>query len=231
MRELSASERNQILGARDSGLSIGKVAAQFGRPKSTVQYTIEHRHDRVDGISQPRSGRPRRLSAGDKRLLKFAFQRNPQISYAQLIAENCPGVRKTQVYRFVKTLYIHKWKALERILLNQEDADRRYSWALEHSNWRAPEWRRVVWSDECSVEKGAGARQEWVFRRAGEGLRRDLVQPTPRGTRFSVMFWAAFSYGMRTDLVIVRGSRKCSRRLYSAIIRRDLKGAPSNDYE
>ena len=182
LQELNASERNQILGARDTGLSYGKLATRFNLPRSTIQYTIEHRHDRPGGESQPRSGRPRKLSPGDKRLLKLAFQRDPHITYARLIAENCPGVRKTQVYNFVKSLHIHKWKALKRTLLKQEDADRRYGWALEHSNWTVARWKRVVWSDECSVEKGVGAKQEWVFRRASKGLRRDLVQPTPRRT-------------------------------------------------
>jgi len=105
--ELTASERNQILGARDTGLSIGQVAAQFGRPKSTIQYTIKHRKNRPTGESRPRSGRPQSLSPGDKRLLKLAIQRDPHVTYAQLIAENCPGVSKTQVYRFIKTLHIH----------------------------------------------------------------------------------------------------------------------------
>ena len=41
MHELSASERNQILGARDAGISIGHIVAQFRRPKnSNVVYGV-----------------------------------------------------------------------------------------------------------------------------------------------------------------------------------------------
>ena len=127
LQELNASERNQILGARDTGLSYGKLATRFNLPRSTIQYTIEHRHDRPGGESQPRSGRPRKLSPGDKRLLKLAFQRDPHITYARLIAENCPesGRLKCTVSSNLST-FTSKWKALKQTLLKQEDANMRY---------------------------------------------------------------------------------------------------------
>lgn len=98
-----------------------------------------------------------------------------------------------------------------RTLLLEEHAVKRLKWAEEHINWAEEDWKRVRWSDECSIERGSGVRQGWVFRRPGEGLERWAVQGKPLFTRFSQMFWACFGFDIRSDLVVMEGDPDSKR--------------------
>jgi len=36
--------------------------------------------------------------------------------------------------------------------------EKRYKWAKEHLKWTEANWRKIGWSDECSVEQSADPR-------------------------------------------------------------------------
>ncbi len=90
-------------------------------------------------------------------------------------------------------------------MLLLEHARAQLAWAEHHKDWTAEDWRKVRWSDECSIERGKGQRQEYVFRRIGEALERWAVQGRPHFIKVTKMFWAAFDHGIRTDLVAMEG--------------------------
>lgn len=60
---------------------------------------------------------------------------------------------------------------------------------------------RVRWSDECTVEQGAGIQPTWTFRRPREQLLEHDVCTCHTGKAVKQMFWAAFGGDIRTGLV------------------------------
>jgi hypothetical protein len=52
---------------------------------------------------------------------------------------------------------IQKWLAKKRPLLTKGTAAKRYTWAKKYSKWTVTEWSNVLFSDECSVERGVWA--------------------------------------------------------------------------
>ncbi len=88
------------------------------------------------------------------------------------------------------------------------------------------------WSDECLIQLGKGQKLEWVFVAGGKGqhkrrLQRDMVQPRRCGKQKSKMFWAAFGYGVRTQLVPIDGDPEAPRggvtaRVYREVLDRHL---------
>ena len=40
---------------------------------------------------------------------------------------------------------------------------KRLAWCKEREYWGFEEWSKVIWSDECSVERGTGKERVWVF--------------------------------------------------------------------
>ena len=55
------------------------------------------------------------------------------------------------------------WRAKKRPKFTEEHAKKRYQWAQIRRYWDVTMWRRMMFSDECSVERGAGKKQIWVF--------------------------------------------------------------------
>jgi transposase len=59
------------------------------------------------------------------------------------------------------------------------------------------EWKRVVWSDECSVEKSSNPDVQWVFRTAKEKWLPECVKGVRKSGGVKTMVWACFAGGLK----------------------------------
>jgi hypothetical protein len=57
---------------------------------------------------------------------------------------------KTLREAFAKEGY-HRRVARKKPFLNETQRNRRLRFALEHRNWTAEDWKKVVWTDECYI--------------------------------------------------------------------------------
>jgi hypothetical protein len=79
-----------------------------------------------------------------------------------------PNVSKNTITRYLQKSGIQKWRCRKRPLLNDTKAAARLQWALLHDNKPDTYWRRWVWSDECSIERGKGGAWDFVYRKRGK---------------------------------------------------------------
>jgi transposase len=92
-----------------AAVSLGKaeIARKTFLTPATVQSTLR-RNQRHEGITLPRSGRPHKLSARDRRTLLRLVRKYPKLTYDQVISETGLGVSKKTVYRILKEEGIKK---------------------------------------------------------------------------------------------------------------------------
>jgi hypothetical protein len=74
----------------------------------------------------------------------------------------------------------------------------------------------VCWSDECSVERGRGKRDEWCFRTTGEKWSPEMVQTYGTNKNMKTMVWACFWDNGRTSLYIIDRDFEAKKHGYSA---------------
>jgi hypothetical protein len=83
-KELTPNQRGKIEGARLAGTTF-KVASEIGEcALSTAKITIRRAPERHDGISKPRSGRPKEWDARFERRVVRIVRMHPRITYAQM---------------------------------------------------------------------------------------------------------------------------------------------------
>ena len=63
------------------------------------------------------------------------------------------------VDRILRKANLKKWLAKDRLKLKAEHVAKRLQWALVRKDWTAEDFEGVIWSDECSVERGSDPRQ------------------------------------------------------------------------
>ena len=81
-RQLSKADRNRVYGALDAGVMPSDVAGRLGFNFSTVWTTQLRRSIRPpDGDVKPRSGRPKKLSDRDERILLRTVRLDPKLTY------------------------------------------------------------------------------------------------------------------------------------------------------
>ena len=74
----------------------------------------------------------------------------------------------------------------------------------------------MIWSDECSVERGTGRDPVWVFRYPNEKWNKEMINPYKKGKGVSVMVWAAFWSRERSNLHRMVRDMDSRRQGYSA---------------
>jgi transposase len=162
--ELSPYFRGQIISLSKIGTAQAKIAHLLNVSQTTVQYTLQQEATRIEGTTLARSGRPPILSEDDKVSIFNIIKRDPFIGYEDIRDQSGFNVCNKTFLRMLKASGYGHYKAKRRPHLNTRVAKLRLDWALARQNWTLEDWRRIIWSDECSVEIGKGKRHKWVFR-------------------------------------------------------------------
>ena len=117
--------------------------------------------------------------------------------------QSSPSVRTVQ--RLFRTLHMQKWKQCKRPEITEENAEKRLRWARTYANYTAEDFKKVIWSDECSVERGIGARHIWTFNSPRQQILKRDIHALRCGKGVKQMFWAAFGFDRRTGLLPLDG--------------------------
>jgi transposase len=162
--ELSPYQRGQISAYKAVGLTNTQISKNLKCGKTTVFDNLIKNPLRNDGKSLPRKGRPPSLNRVQKRNLLRIIRINPKITYRVLALEIGVDVCRTTLYRALKDEGITNWISKKRPLLTPQLAAKRLAWCLKRKDWTWEDWCKIIFSDECSLERGSGARRTWVFR-------------------------------------------------------------------
>ena len=214
--ELSPYQRGIIVGANRSGAALQEIAEATGLSKATVSSTISRATKRYEGYSIPREGRSKTLSDRQRRHLIRIVRLEPKILYKDLRERAHLHCSVRTIQRALKDYGITKWLAKKRPLLTPQVAALRLKWAKEHVEWTFEQWEKIIWSDECSVERGTGKRREWCFRMPDQKWDKDMIQGYRKGHDISLMVWACFWGIERSDLYAMWRDPDSLKKGYSA---------------
>jgi hypothetical protein len=196
-RPLNDVEKGQVIELDHLELSQGLIADRLGRTKSTVGAFLKRYHERGTTENSPAPGRPTKVTEQLKRRLPRHTKSNRRQPLAELRNEVAPGLSIRTVLRNEN---VRKWKAAKRPKLTKNRAAKRLAWAMTHADWTEEDFKSVLWSDECSVEKSKDPRTDWVFRTPYEKWDIDCVQTYEKGPGVKLMVWGCFGVIPRAPL-------------------------------
>jgi len=159
--------RNRIIARYSSGLSAKAVAVHEGVEEVHVRGVVKRFKTQDYGISKPGRGRPTKLTDVHKRSILREVAKDPFIQIETLRRLCCAHVSRATLTRYLKTQKISHTFAATRPYLSTEHAAARYAWSIEHSDHDITYWRKVLFTDESTIERGGNARRKWVFRPKG----------------------------------------------------------------
>jgi transposase len=216
-RELTPWERAKIVSKREEGLSFKKISRRTGTPKTTCIDTVHKHNNSTQGISAPRSGRPKILDPRlERRIVRF-IHTAPDASYREIQTRIGLTCSKATIYRILKDHGLTNWRKRKRPALTKANARERLLFCRRYRRWRSRGWKRVIWSDECSAERGKGKKPEWVFRTPRQKWDKEMIQPVKKGKDVSVMVWAAFSGALwRSELIVMERDPHARKGGYSS---------------
>jgi transposase len=195
-RELTDSEKGTIIGWFFSGAKISDIACETNHPRSTVDSVIDRFILRHHTSNTQRSGRPPKLSPRNERTVLHearASAAHCQWTWGEVQATFPVQVSISTLSRSLAQNSIKKHCTATKPLLTPENAQKCKEWVQFYEDWEEDDWRRVVWSDKCSVAKSADLCQTWVFCLLEERWHCDCVDAQAPTKDISLMVWGCFA--------------------------------------
>lgn len=102
-------------------------------------------------------------------------------------------ISPSTVYRVLKKNKYGVYKRTVKPGLTKEARKARYDWCYERKDWTLEQWKRVIWTDETSVQLGGVRGRRRVWRLEEEAYDTHCIVHRWKG--FSeFMWWSCFSY-------------------------------------
>ncbi|EPE35602.1 hypothetical protein GLAREA_11302 [Glarea lozoyensis ATCC 20868] len=216
-KDITPYTRGQIIGAHRSGKRNCSIEREYGVSLAAVKSTIANENHQPEGISKKRPSGPKIYSERDCRIMLRNLRLHPKMTFDERRAETGLKCMNTWIKDLARKNGLHHWRVKKRPELTDEIALLRYEWAQVRRHWDVERWRKYMWSNECSAERGKGQKQIWVFGIPVEKWILKNVSTYKKGKGLRIMVWAMFwGNGERTPLYIIDRDFESKKQGYSA---------------
>ena len=189
----------------EHGQSQRDIAKAFGCAQGTVSNTTKRLRERRSLYDAPKCGRPSTYTPRDERSMVRMATMHPKLTWKEIGASSAStsGVGTNGFSAYIATKVCNKVGIHDRIarrkpFLTRKQRKARLEWAQENEN---REWKKVLFTDEASIDIGERTTRLHVKRKAGKQCDDRMIQPTFRSNRQTLMVWGAVAYGQKSPLV------------------------------
>jgi transposase len=207
-KELSAFQREEIIGAWKYDFSERKISEVLGYPKSTVHDVIVVYRDHGYETLPPRSGRPPILTERDGRHLMQILNKNRRTNINELhdnfISSTSINISKITLRRFLHKHKIYSQIEAKKPFVNAANKMKRLFWAKNKKDW-VDEWKKIIWSDESRFVVFGGDGKRYVWRTTYKKYDPQCLIPTFKSGQESIMIWGCFTINKLGPLVRLEG--------------------------
>lgn len=226
-RETTKEERQVAINMFCRGYGFAEIASAMIKPLSTVKGIIYRYGKDARVANNPRSGRPKKLSATEERFVVRQIRKDPFLSAPKLAARvaNMKGepVSSDTIRKTLRHQGFHGRVARKKPFISKLNFKKRLQYAKDNVAHPADYWNRVIFTDESkfNIHKSDGRSRVW--RQANKELDKKNLIGTVKHGGGSVMVWGCMSASGVGKLKIIDGIM--DHTMYINILKENL--APS----
>jgi transposase len=222
MKKIPKDAENNIVNQLCSGVSIRKVALQFGISSGAVG-NIRKNYQHLIGTNK--GGRPNCLSGDQKRsAVRYVTQgglENAVQVRNVLLEDGVDSVSASTVRRAFLEAGLGSFEKEKRPAISAKNAKKRLQFAKKYRDWTVHDWRHVVFSDETKINRFNSDGRVWGWKRHGQSRQKKDVKETAKHGGGSIMVWSSISDAGVGWLVRIEGNM--DKELYLQILQDDLE--------
>ena len=205
--EIPESLRNQVVGMRLVNAKFPQIAATLNINLNTVKKIYYRYEETGDCASAPRSGAPKKLTQRDlvhiERHVRHDREQRRQPLREIILDLNLPVSESTLRRALIHDLGMKYRIERKTPWLSKTQKAARLKFAKEHISWGLKEWRRVLFTDEMSMQTGPNQGKIYVWRYPEEEYLEDCCDATVIPGFEKVKVWDGMRYGELSELVIM----------------------------
>ena len=194
-----------------AGMQFADISNHFGVCKKTINRLVERYNLTGEVIDRPRSGRPRKTTHAEDRMIRTMHLRERTRTACKTAREwiGNNAISRHIVRRRLKSFGIKCRRPVKKIGLTGWHRARRMNWATTYRRWTLRQWSDVIFSDESVYLVEKVDNNVRVYRRVNERFA-DVNIPTA-GERRTIMVWGAISTDGKSELIRFRGNVDATR--------------------
>lgn len=192
-KEYSVDMREAVIRALNEGRTQISVSRDFGISRQLVSVWNRRYKDVDEVYNKRRSGRPRKTTIREDKLIKRQSVADPQKS-ATAIAKDLDenygiNVHISTIKRRLKEQGLIARRPSKKPLISKRNREARIMFAKTHQNWTSIEWSKVLWSDESKFNLFSSDGIKYVRRPKNERYNIRYQVPTVKHGGGNVMVW------------------------------------------
>jgi len=167
---------NLLLEANTSINIISKILKKSSKSiYNTIQRINKKKKLNYPILNRVKRGRIKKISPREKRVINRDLTRSPKKENKRLLLENNLDISKRTLQYFLKEEDYSVNISTKKRLLNDKKAKTRDIFAKERLKKKELNLNKVIFSDECSIQRGHGSRAEYFRKRRNKKLGKELV--------------------------------------------------------
>uniref|UniRef100_A0A8C2F823 Transposase n=1 Tax=Cyprinus carpio TaxID=7962 RepID=A0A8C2F823_CYPCA len=216
--------RAAIIAVHKNGFTGKDIVATKIAPKSTIYRFIKNFKERGSILVKKASGRPRKSSKRQDRLLKRIQLRDRSATSAELAQEwqqaGVSASARTVRRRLLEDGLVSR-RAAKKPLLSKKNIRDRLIFCRKYSEWTAEDWGKVIFSDEAPFRLFGASGKRLVRRRKGERYHQSCVMPTVKHPD-TIHVWGCFSSKGVGSLTILPKNTAMNKEWYQNTLQQQL---------
>jgi transposase len=215
---LSAEKRAKVVAYHDAKLNYDEIAVKVGVHEATVGRIIRQFKKTGNYTKKKQTGRPRKLSKMDSRQLVRLVHEDRRGNLEDFRKLMRADVSIATLRRELHRQGIHCRVARKKPFLTARHIAKRLEFARKYKDWTVEQWRKVLWTDEASFERGKSSRQAHAWRKKDEANKMECCAATFKSGRISVMVWGGIMHGKKTKLAVFEQGVKKTADYYRDLV-------------
>uniref|UniRef100_A0A674EGJ2 Paired domain-containing protein n=1 Tax=Salmo trutta TaxID=8032 RepID=A0A674EGJ2_SALTR len=214
--------RAVIIALHKKGFTGKDIAARKIAPESTIYRIIKNFKESGSIVVKKASGRPRKSSKRQDRLLKL-IQLQDRGTTSTALAQEWRQAGVSASARTVRRRLLEDGlvsRAAKKPLLSRKNIRDRLIFCKRYRDWTAEDWGKVIFSDESPFQL-FGASGKKLVRRRGEHYHQSFVMPTVKHPE-TIHVWGCFSAKGVGSLTILSRNTAMDKEWYQHILREQL---------
>jgi transposase len=222
MKPIPRATVKEAIGLMEDGVSTRETAKHLKISKSTA---ANIRKQNKENMKEHKRGRPRKLPAETVEHLKVNMKRGILKTAVEATKEaNQLLERPVSVYtvrRRLKEAGLIAKKVVKRPALKREHIKGRLEFVKKYKEWTEDDWARVVWSDECKVNRICSDGLRYVWDDNPGRITTRSVQGTVKFGGGSVCVWSCMSWDGPGYIAMI--DETLDSQLYIQILQEELQ--------
>lgn len=186
-KELSSYKCEILIEQASQGVISVSLTKITKVPWTMIIFTLSQADIHLTEVSKSWSEYLKLLSVHDCQHITWIAHLTSEISYQEIQKKTELICSKKTIYRVLKDYELTNWLIKKHLKLSSAVADKWLEWALTHKNWKYENWIKIIWSDECSVERSSDKQWKWVFCLPQEKWNKNMIHKVKKRQNISVM--------------------------------------------